>query len=109
MPSLARRVVDRRRRSQAQLFPLSREDLAGDVVGRQLPVNGGNRWRHDFVTDGARQIRVDVAQTLRVQAVANAHGEADVQAFAGLHGQHFALGLWGVARGGGVHLLARVV
>src|SRR5215472_7232260 len=52
---------------------------------------------------------MDVAEPLRVQAIAHAHRQSDVQSFAGLYGQHLAIGLPGVGRSRSVNLLPNVI
>ena len=68
----------------AEFFALGGEYFASDVVGRKLAVDGGYRGRDDFRADRLGQIRVDIGQTLGIEAIADADGEADVETFASL-------------------------
>ncbi len=87
----AQAIGDGLRGFRAKLVALRGEDFAHDVVGREIAKRRRHHGRDDFGVHRLRQIRVDIAKPLGIEAVAHGNGKADRQAFARLNGEDFAL------------------
>ena len=91
MPSLAEPRGDCVCCGSAQLFAFRGEDFFRNVIGRDLAIDRGDGRRDHLFSDRLREIRVNVAQALRIEPIAHADGEPDVQSFASLHEQDFSV------------------
>ena len=57
-----------------------------------MAIDGGDDRADDLLTDGLRKILVNAGEARGIEAIAHGDGQAEVEAFAGLHGQDFGGG-----------------